>query len=238
MNPNPTQAISRESLQEAIDIEIKSLKEAIQAEIRSFEESVRVLKLRRNALQPISSIPPEILTAIFSFLCLSDVPSLRVKLAQNRTRLRISHVCHQWREIALNQPQLWSHVNFNITSPAGATEILARAQSAPLHMEIGVSGRHRFDLFLREVRARLPHIRHLSIGADINIPRVYEGLKSALVSPAPSLEYLSLFCKEDKDEDFRMDRRCLYLTGSTPGRLAQTFSTLFSAARLPVVSLA
>ena len=218
---NKTQASYRESLQDAIDIEIKSL-----------EESVQLLKLRRNALQPISSFPPEIFTVIFSFLCLPGMPSLLVNLAQNRARLSISHVCHQWREIALNQPLLWSHVNFNTTSSAGATEMLARAQLVPLYMEIGVSGGHRFDLFLREVQARLPRIRHLSIGADINIPRVYEGLKSALVSPAPSLEYLSLFCKEDKDEDFRMDRRCLYLTGSTPG------TNLFSAARLPVVSLA
>ena len=58
-------------------------------------------------------------------------------------------------------------------------------------MEIGNDGRHRFGRFLREVKAHLPNIRHLSIGADINL--FYEGLKSALVSPAPSLEYLSLF---------------------------------------------
>ena len=216
MNPNPTQATCRESLQEAIDAEIKSLKD----EIRSFEESVRVLNLRRNALQPISSILPEIFTAIFSFICLSGAPSLRVKLAQNRVRLSISHVCHQWREIALNQPQLWSHVNFNITRSAGATKILAWAQSAPLYMEIGVSGGHQFDLFLREVQARLPRIRHLSIGADIY--QFYRGLKSALVSPAPSLEYLSFFCQEDKDvgENMRM-----YLSESVPG--IKILDTLF-----------
>ena len=120
---NPTKGNSRESLQEAID-----------AEIKSFEESIQLLKLRRNALQPISSFPPEIFAAIFSFLCPSSVPSLgslRENLARNRVRLRITHVCHQWREIALNQAQLWSHINFNIVCSAGATKILARAQLAP-----------------------------------------------------------------------------------------------------------
>ena len=211
---NKTQASYRESLQDAIDIEIKSL-----------EKSVQLLKLRRNALQPISSFPPEIFTVIFSFLCLPGMPSLLVNLAQNRARLSISHVCHQWREIALNQPLLWSHVNFNTTSSAGATEMLARAQSVPLYMEIGVSGGHRFDLFLREVQARLPRIRHLSIGADIY--QFYRGLKSALESPAPSLEYLSLFCQEDEDdtEDLRMARQ--YLSESVPG--IKILDTLFAS---------
>ena len=216
---NPTKGNSRESLQEAIDAEIKSL-----------EESIQLLKLRRNALQPISSFPPEIFAAIFSFLCPSSVPSLgslRENLARNRVRLRITHVCHQWREIALNQAQLWSHVNFNIVRSAGATKILARAQLAPLYMEIGNDGRHRFGRFLREVKAHLPNIRHLSIGADINL--FYEGLKSALVSPAPSLEYLSLFCQEHKNEDLGMARQQsvpgiqfldTLFGGSTPSRLS------------------
>jgi hypothetical protein len=52
---NPPQANPRERLQQAID-----------AEIRSLEESIRALKLRRNALAPISSLPPEVFIAIFS----------------------------------------------------------------------------------------------------------------------------------------------------------------------------
>jgi hypothetical protein len=53
---NPTQANSWECLQRAIDAEIKLL-----------EESVRTLKLRqvrRNALSPVSSLPPEALVII------------------------------------------------------------------------------------------------------------------------------------------------------------------------------
>jgi hypothetical protein len=59
---NPNQANSRESLQQAIDAEIKSLEESIkaleesiQAKIKSLGESIQVLQLRRNAIQPISS---------------------------------------------------------------------------------------------------------------------------------------------------------------------------------------
>lgn len=62
---NPTQANSRERLQQAIDAEIKSL-----------EESIRALKLHRNELAAVSSLPPEVLAAIFSFLCPPGIPSL------------------------------------------------------------------------------------------------------------------------------------------------------------------
>src|SRR6267378_1117860 len=53
---NPSHTNSRKSQRQVIDAEIKSL-----------EESIRGLKHRRNALAPISSLPPEILAVIFSF---------------------------------------------------------------------------------------------------------------------------------------------------------------------------
>ena len=117
--------------------------QAIDAEIKSLEESIRALKHRRNALSPVSSLPPEMIAAIFSFLCLPVTPSLddcgtrKYHLA----RLCVSHVCHQWREITLNQPLLWSHVDFNALSLTGAVETLVRAKSAPLYLKARLSRR-------------------------------------------------------------------------------------------------
>ena len=129
----------------------------------------------------ISSLPPEIFAAIFSSLCLPGIPSLGGNPSRNLTRLRISHVCHRWREIALNQPRLWSHVNFNTVSLAGATEILDRAKSVPLYMETRVSGRYnddRFSQFLSQVKVYLPHVRHLSISANSKfVSTIYGGLQ-------------------------------------------------------------
>ena len=195
---NPAQANSREYIQQAIDAEIKALEVSTQANTIQF---LRALKLRRNAFQPISSLPPEIFAAIFSTLCLPGIPSLGGKSSRNIARLHISHVCHQWREIALNQSQLWSHFNFNTVSLAGATEFLARANSAPLYMEARFSGQyddHLYRQFLKEVQVHLPHIRHLSIGADSEFVRTtFRKLASTLVSPAPTLEYLSLSIRDE-----------------------------------------
>ena len=180
---NQTQDNSRDLLLQTLDSRIRSLEE-------SFVKSVRVLRLERNALVPISSLPPEIFAAIFSFLCFNG--GVRGYSGHNLARIHLSHVCHQWREIALNQPFLWSHVDFTTLTWAGAAEILARTKSAPLYLEARISYRYwngvRFDTFRNELQARIPHICYLGIRADC--AHLHSTL-SALKQPAPTLEYLS-----------------------------------------------
>jgi hypothetical protein len=191
------QANSREILQQTIDAEVESLEESIQA----LKGSIRVLNLRRNALSPISSLPPEVFSAIFSFACLPGIPSLGGKPDHNLARIHVSHVCHQWRDIALNQPLLWSHVDFTTLSSAGAAKMLVRAKSFPLYLEATRASRRfwesrwdgdQFSRFRTELRARIPQICHLSIKA-----KRYHLHKTlvTLVSPAPTLKYLSLFSR-------------------------------------------
>lgn len=152
---NPTQANSQERLQQAIE-----------AKIKSFEEAVRALRLRCNALSPVHLYPFEVFPGIFTFLCV-PASSLGGKPNHHSARLRVSHVCH--REIAINQPLLWSHVDFNTLKLAGATEIFVRAKSVPLYLEVRISGLHwddvRFTSLRKELQARIPQIRHLNIGA-------------------------------------------------------------------------
>jgi hypothetical protein len=178
----------------------EGLQQAIDAEIKSLEESVRSLKLRRNALSPISSLPPDVFIVIFSLLCLPDTSSLYGTPDYHLTRLRVSHVCNQWREIALDHPLMWSHVDF--ATQAGAAEILVRAKSAPLYMGASVSGHRwdsvRFSTFRNELQARVRHLCRLRTKArPLHLQTILEGL----VSPAPTLEYLSL------SSDSRVHRR-------------------------------
>jgi hypothetical protein len=98
---NPTQANYWERSQQTIDAEIKSfeesiraLEESIRASVRALEESIRASKTRRNALSPISSLPPEVFAAIFSFACLPGIPSLGAKPVHNLAPIHVSHVCH------------------------------------------------------------------------------------------------------------------------------------------------
>ncbi|KAI9444551.1 hypothetical protein H4582DRAFT_2070281 [Lactarius indigo] len=172
---------------------LKRRTQAIDAEIKSLEESIRVLRHRRNALAPVSSLPTEVTTAIFSFLCLPGTSQQGGKPDHHLSSLRISHVCRQWREIALDLPLLWSHFDFASVNPAGATEMLARAKTAPLYVEARVPtyfwDGFRFSAFQKELQSHASQICHLSISAEpFHLRRTLEGL----TSPAPTLEYLSL----------------------------------------------
>ncbi|KAH9037668.1 hypothetical protein EDB85DRAFT_592404 [Lactarius pseudohatsudake] len=169
--------------------------QAIDAEIRPLEESIRALKLRRNTFAPISSLPHEVIATIFSFLR-ARVTLFAIKLGKRPDGLawlRVAHVCHQWREIALNQPLFWSHVDFTAVSSAGAAEILSRAKTVPLHLEarvpVGLWGDSQFGPLQKELQDRVPHICRLAISAE---PFVLHRILKGLIMPAPTLEFLSL----------------------------------------------
>ena len=181
---NPSQANSRKCLQQSIDTEIKSL-----------EESLQALKYRRNALSPVSSLHPELFAAIFSILCLPGTSSQDGKPDHHISQLRVSHVCHQWREIALNLPLLWSHVNFTSESlsSVGIAEILFRAKSTPLYLEANFLGhrqdRDRCRTLRKELHTHIPHMRQLRISAE---PVLLKAILKELASPSPTLEHLTL----------------------------------------------
>ncbi|KAH9170622.1 hypothetical protein EDB89DRAFT_2187779, partial [Lactarius sanguifluus] len=164
---------------------------------KSLEESIRALKHRRNALAPISSLPTEAITTIFSFLHI-PVTSSAFTLGKQpnpdcRAWLSVAHVCHQWREIALNQPLFWSHVDFTIFSSAGTAEILSRAKAVPLQLEARVPyrrwGNARLSAFQKELQDRVSHVSHLAISAE---PFQLRKILNGLASPAPTLKSLSL----------------------------------------------
>jgi hypothetical protein len=185
--------------------------------IKASEES----ELRNNTLSPVSSLHPELFAAIFSFLCLPGASSLDGEPDHHLERLRVSHVCHQWRQIALNLPLLWSHVDFNTLSLAGAAEILFRAKSVPLYLDASIFGRRwdniRFRTFQRELQAHVPCIYRLRTSAE---PAQLRSTLEGLVSPAPTLEYLSLSSHSTRDDDRRYVERVsipdTLFDGSTP----------------------
>jgi hypothetical protein len=168
-------------------------RQTIDAEIKSLEQSIRTLRFRRNALAPISSLPTEVFAAIFSFLRLPGTPALAGEPDSHLAWLNVTHVCHRWREIALNDPLLWRHIDFTNTTLAGAAEMLTRAKKAPLHLEARVTGQPqddaRFSAFEQALQSQVSHLCHVSISADsFYLHRTLE----RLTSPASTLEYLSL----------------------------------------------
>jgi hypothetical protein len=190
MNPTHPSLNSREHQLQTIDAQIKFL-----------EDSIRALRHQRNALAPVSSLPTEIITIIFSFL-----PHMLSAISPHKKRdplvwLRVSHVCHQWRDIALNQPVFWSHVDFTNISSEGAAEILARAKTVPLYLEARGLGSYRdntqFSAFQEEVRSCVSRILHLLISAKPSIfaspfMHLYHPLPPSIVSRCQARENVVL----------------------------------------------
>jgi hypothetical protein len=185
---DPSQADRLEYERQAIDVKIKSL-----------EESIRVLRCRRNELAPISSLPVEVIQGIFSCSRLSPGTSslLTGEKPDPLAWIRVAHVCHQWREIALNQPLFWSRVDVTDLTLAGATEILARAKTVPLYLEARIPHVHwnnsRFSAFEEQIQQHISHTCHLDISATyLRLHQILNGL----VSPAPTLKCLSVSCEK------------------------------------------
>jgi hypothetical protein len=149
------------------------LRQKIFDEIKSLEESTRALKFRCNTLAPISRLPPETLATIFTFLSTSTWNEEAFHLEW----IRVAHVCRQWREVALNHPRFWSHINFTKLTSAGIAEILARAKMAPLHMHLEVDGTmwafKKVKNFARQLKTHISHTCHLSRLADTDISRLH-----------------------------------------------------------------
>jgi hypothetical protein len=143
-------------------------------------------------LAPISSLPTEVIAAIFSILHYYEVPLAGGK-PDHLAWLHVTHVCHQWREIVLNNPLFWNHIDFTKLTLAGAAEMLVRAKKAPLYLKAWTTGypwdRARFNALQNEVQSRITDICHLEISADASfLHRTLE----RLASPAPTLESLLL----------------------------------------------
>ena len=167
------------------------LPKAIDDEIKASEQVIQEPKYRRNALAPISRLPPETLAEIFSLLSFSADDSESVPYL---AWIHVTHVCHRWREIAIYSPYLWGHINFTEVTLPGLTEILARAKMSPLHFEaddITPLNEARFNAFGRQLEAHISHTRHLSISGE------FQTVLERLVSPAPALVSLSLRKRSD-----------------------------------------
>ncbi|KAB5593713.1 F-box-like domain-containing protein [Ceratobasidium theobromae] len=86
-----------------------------------FQQSKAAISVARNCsstIVPITALPTEILTRIFRLV----VGSQRCHAAGERIDrknitfpahpVRLSHVCSRWRQVALDAPGLWTHIDF------------------------------------------------------------------------------------------------------------------------------
>ncbi|KDQ53826.1 hypothetical protein JAAARDRAFT_209615 [Jaapia argillacea MUCL 33604] len=139
----------------------------------------------QNSLLPVWRIPAETLVDIF--LHLSDDEGIEnIETKPWKSWVKVTHVCHYWREVALDNPLLWTHLP--ITLPKWTLRMLSLSKQAPLHIDCFPQHPTHFQALLRALE-HMERIEYLAIyvgfGSD-------ELSKLSLITPAPRLKCLRL----------------------------------------------
>jgi hypothetical protein len=114
-----------------------------------------------NAIAPISSIPSEVLAAIFKEVCFSDGyhgSEIHVPLRVLPSIVLASHVNRRFRHIAINTPSLWTNVHFHLSSIMDIhlmDTYLERSKTTPL--EICIVGAGSLGDVYNVIGRLLPH---------------------------------------------------------------------------------
>ncbi|KDR74974.1 hypothetical protein GALMADRAFT_518592 [Galerina marginata CBS 339.88] len=119
-------------------------------------------KRQSNTLVPISRVPPEVLCIIF--LLVKSTSGAENEYGRKPLDwVKLTHVCHWWREVGLLTPFLWNVID--IDYPRWADEMLTRSKENPLTVTADLSSKKdkSFQTLQRTLR-HISRIRELNLG--------------------------------------------------------------------------
>lgn len=224
----------RPSLSKGDETELEASLVAIKHEI-SFPDldgnllrgALTSLKRARNSSSkdvPIRRLPPELLSRIFVTVtcddkvdsdCDESTPSCE------RSARNLSTVCHQWRQVAIQTRELWSHIDIGVTNdlPNGSAYLAAlwleRARNAPLYIHIH-AGRMEFGAFEDAIK---PLTQRVAQFRSLNISGYSAGVLASLIdlwlndSASNPLDALVLFHRRDSSVE---DGGCVFPSERPP----------------------
>ncbi|THH12687.1 hypothetical protein EW146_g7468 [Bondarzewia mesenterica] len=175
----------------------------LENDLADLHHTTCALRRRRNLLVPISRLPSEILSYIFAFVAAQSSPRPRTILNPPHIGapgslgwIVLTHVCQNWRDIALDNPGLWA--NCVCALPAATAEMLARSRKAPIIVTHNLGWYRSKTRALKSVELALTQISRVKV---INLSvdhRNLDILTGGLVTtPAPQLESIEISLSGD-----------------------------------------
>ena len=158
---------------------------AISAVDKEVGAAMRLLHSLRNALAPISLLPPEVLSRVFHFIL---PPVLQHPGEQRLDLIRATHVCRLWRQVALGDSSLWARISGAPIGTEWISEMLVRAMNAPLDISLHV-GRSNPEVLIM-LSSHLSHSRELRLFGMSEF--YFESFRGIFSQEAPTLELLKL----------------------------------------------
>ena len=149
-----------------------------------------MVRLMKNAFVPINRIPYEVLSIIPDYWAGEDTEN-EFKDPTDKDLITLTHVCHDWRELFISRPSLWTRLD--CMSVEKTRVYIERSKSSPL--EVHISKDLETYKFPSEdaLPLTIPHlgrVKSLSIaGFDKNF---VELINKHFNRPAPFLEKLKI----------------------------------------------
>ncbi|KAJ7639315.1 hypothetical protein FB45DRAFT_905292 [Roridomyces roridus] len=148
---------------------------ALQTNLAEMQAELVRLQHQLDAVTyPVLSLPPEIVSGIFLH-CLPAEALGTDGIDNTEAPLLVSHVCSQWRRIALSTPALWANLDIDVSCRnLYAAEIakawLGRARSSPLSVKIQGQITELGDSaqFFETLRRHAPGIKSLEISVYVD----------------------------------------------------------------------
>ncbi|KAF8644091.1 hypothetical protein AX16_008696 [Volvariella volvacea WC 439] len=179
---------------------VKAERARIDQEILQLEEQLRDLRLRRNALAPISQLPPEILSRIMTAYQrgIFNKQQRKVKKGEffsprSLSWISITQVSSHWRDVALQCPTLWNVISLPTMRREWAELLFLRSKGAPVSLTVQsptVGGEYWLGI-LPSLERSLDRITSLLIFGDLQTRKHLSPLD---FSRSPLKSFTAIWC--------------------------------------------
>ncbi|KAH9888764.1 hypothetical protein C8Q73DRAFT_164761 [Cubamyces lactineus] len=171
-----------------------SARKAIEDDILEHEKAIIDLKGRLNTMTTIARLPPELLSEIFLYVAKAAYEDPRAFYSRYYHSsgfyawVSVTHVCRNWRAIALNTPRLWGYVV--VSRKVVVDELLARSKKAPLLISANViSSEDEKSKVLKSIGQDASRLQELRLSGPV---RVLQDVLRQFTEPSRTLERLVL----------------------------------------------
>ncbi|KAA1468459.1 hypothetical protein DENSPDRAFT_927379 [Dentipellis sp. KUC8613] len=207
--------------------ETQAALQQIDDELAALARAVAFIRTRQNTLLPVTRLPVEALSRIFMWEAILEPPlsshtwyshwnTGQYEPSQTSAKLgwiKVTHVCRHWREVALNNPRLWTAMQ--LKSAALTRVMLERSRNLGIVIRVDAHSSDQ-ELSVEKVVASAASFReHASRIRLLDLktyPKMGTAILDVLSGPALLLESVRIICdradpddRAPKDEDDEED---------------------------------
>ncbi|KAA1475555.1 hypothetical protein DENSPDRAFT_932435 [Dentipellis sp. KUC8613] len=172
-------------------------RQVIDNKVNRLWNEISSLCTQRNHLLALYKLPPELLALIFAELIALQSSTLHCLRRDTISPgwMAVTHVCRRWREVALQQPTLWTTISADL-GQKWMEEMLARSGSLPLTVWAHIED----DCDVFSLIAQMSRTVHLHVALE---GAVEAGSPNTLImQPAPLLETCSISLLDEEDDEY------------------------------------